>query len=213
MSLIEKFKSDCERRSDINEHLPTIYKYASECSSIVELGSGRTSDSLATLAAGILNSKDSDKRLYYFSVDPFLIGDILQMCCLEDINVKIRRQNIFNIDMSIFNGKEVDMVFIDSDHFFAQTKLELEKFAPLTKKYIILHDTWIDAQISSCVRMGQNVKEIAARLGLKRIEVERGIRPAIDKFLAANTHWEKLEEFENNNGLIVLAKKKIETIV
>lgn len=209
MSLIEKFKSDCERRSDINEHLPTIYKYASECSSIVELGSGRTSDSLVTLAAGILNSKEakeSEKRLYYFSVDPFLIGDILQMCCLEDINVKIRRQNIFNIDMSIFNGKEVDMVFIDSDHFFAQTKLELEKFAPLTKKYIVLHDTWIDAQISSCVRMGQNVKEIAARYGLKRIEIERGIRPAVDKFLAANPQWKILEEFENNNGLIVIGR-------
>ena len=34
----EKYKQLCETPSDINEHLPTINKYACLCNSIVELG-------------------------------------------------------------------------------------------------------------------------------------------------------------------------------
>ena len=28
----------CTNRSDINEHLPILYKYATECDSVIELG-------------------------------------------------------------------------------------------------------------------------------------------------------------------------------
>ena len=36
--IVNKFNELCERKSDINEHLPTLHKYASECESIIELG-------------------------------------------------------------------------------------------------------------------------------------------------------------------------------
>ena len=202
MSLLERYKQDCERRSDINEHLATIYKYACECESIVELGAGRTSESLLTLAAALLTSAPEKRQLHFFSADPFNVGEIAQLCALEDVPLHLRRENIFNMKFD----KEIDMCFIDSDHIFAQMRAELEKFGLLTKKYIICHDTTIDRDLSSLVRMGQNVKEFAAKYGLKRLECERGIRPAIDKFLAANPQWKILKEFENNNGLLILTK-------
>jgi hypothetical protein len=33
-----KYNILCDETSDINEHLPTLFKYASECESIIELG-------------------------------------------------------------------------------------------------------------------------------------------------------------------------------
>ena len=33
-----KYTSLCYIHSDINEHLPTLYRYATECESILELG-------------------------------------------------------------------------------------------------------------------------------------------------------------------------------
>ena len=39
MELIEKnYKRVCETKSDINEHLPTIKKYAEECEAVIEFG-------------------------------------------------------------------------------------------------------------------------------------------------------------------------------
>lgn len=38
MNKIEnKFKALCVTKSDINEHLPTLYKYASRCESIISI--------------------------------------------------------------------------------------------------------------------------------------------------------------------------------
>jgi hypothetical protein len=34
--IVNKFNSLCEKKSDINEHLPTLYKYATECESAIE---------------------------------------------------------------------------------------------------------------------------------------------------------------------------------
>jgi hypothetical protein len=36
--LKNKYNILCNTPSDINEHLPTLYKYATECESIIELG-------------------------------------------------------------------------------------------------------------------------------------------------------------------------------
>jgi hypothetical protein len=39
MEFIEnKYIELCDKESDINEHLPTLYNYASRCESILELG-------------------------------------------------------------------------------------------------------------------------------------------------------------------------------
>ena len=47
--------------SDINEHLPTLYKYASECESVFETGIRGCISSWA-IANGLLNNKASTKN-------------------------------------------------------------------------------------------------------------------------------------------------------
>ena len=39
MTLAESnYQKHCDRYSDIHEHLPTLYKYASECDHVTEMG-------------------------------------------------------------------------------------------------------------------------------------------------------------------------------
>jgi hypothetical protein len=50
----------CDTPSDINEHLPTLYKYATECGSILELGVRGCISSWALLN-GLLKNNKHDK--------------------------------------------------------------------------------------------------------------------------------------------------------
>ena len=63
MSLInEEYERLCGRTSDINEHLPTLYKYASECESVFETGVREVVSSWA-LAKGLIDNNKPTKNL------------------------------------------------------------------------------------------------------------------------------------------------------
>lgn len=47
----------------------------------------------------------------------------------------------------------------------------------------------------------------ARESGYPAEEITRGMRPALEEFLAANPQWEVAEHFENNNGLTVLRRR------
>ena len=57
-----KFKTLCQTDGDINEHLPTLCKYASECESIIELGVRGCISSWA-FTRGLLHNDKSVKTL------------------------------------------------------------------------------------------------------------------------------------------------------
>ena len=57
-----KYTSLCYTYSDINEHLPTLYRYASQCESILELGVRGCVSSWA-FAFGLLSNGKNIKKL------------------------------------------------------------------------------------------------------------------------------------------------------
>jgi len=111
---------------------------------------------------------------------------------------------INNLELNM--TEDVDLTFIDTWHVYGQLKRELAKFAPLTKKYIILHDTTLDELHGETIRMGWNPEQQSQESGIPIEEITRGLWSAVEEFLAANPEWVLKERFTNNNGLTVLAR-------
>lgn len=84
---------------------------------------------------------------------------------------------------------DTDIMLVDSYHSYDQVKCELERHAKKVSKYILFHDT-----------------ELYGFVGQRG---ERGIMPAIWEFLELNNNeWELFEQRKNNNGMILLKRKK-----
>ena len=68
-----KYNYLCQSYSDINEHLPTLYKYAQECDTVFETGVRGCVSSWAFLY-GLLNNSTSncDKKLFLNENNPLL---------------------------------------------------------------------------------------------------------------------------------------------
>ena len=81
------------------------------------------------------------------------------------------------------------------------------KFAPITLKYIILHDTTVDEWDGETIRQGWNPNEQSKRFGYPVEEITKGLWPAIDEFLSLNQEWTLHERYFNNNGLTILCRR------
>ena len=82
----------------------------------------------------------------------------------------------------------------------------MAKFSFLTKKYIILHDTTVDAIKGETLRLRMDSKKQSLESGYPVEEIEQGLQKAINEFLFVNREWRQKEIFENNNGLTVLER-------
>lgn len=208
MSLEEKYKLRCETKSDINEHLPTLYKYSSECQSVAELGVRGVVSSYA-FAWGLKNNNSQVKEFSVFDISYCDVSDLVQDCFENGIDIC---DHIPEDDLTVnIAGHTYDLTFIDTFHCYPHCYEELCKFSNHTNKYIILHDTTIDSETSECVRLGyepQHYDNLVDRYSKKYTadDFKKGLSYAIDKFLAENPEWSVKEKFENNNGLTVLSK-------
>jgi hypothetical protein len=191
--------------SDINEHLPTLYRYAKECDRILETGVRGCISSWAVLC-GLMDSVDGGvpKHLFLNDIDPYDIHDLLE--CSRDLSppVQVEYQWINNLELNL--DQPVDMVFIDTWHIYGQLKRELAKFAPLTRKYIIMHDTTVDEFQGETIRAGMNVEEQMKSSGFPKHEILCGLGMAISEFLQQHPEWALKEKYTNNNGLTVLQR-------
>ena len=124
----EKYKQLCETPSDINEHLPTLKKYASLCESIVELG---VRDVVSTY--GLLAGYPSG-MISIDIIDP-----------IESLRETVKNEGVdwgfikaSSLDIKFIRA---DLLFIDTIHSYEQLSQELKLHSPHTTKYIIMHDT------------------------------------------------------------------------
>jgi hypothetical protein len=202
MEIVEhRYKYLCQTPSDINEHLPTLYKYATECESVFESGVRGCVSSWA-FVNGLLHNGKPTPRILLNDISSCPIQPLLDATNELDIVVKFKWINNLNLNMT----ESVDLTFIDTWHVYGQLKRELAKFAPLTKKYIILHDTTLDEVYGETIRLGWNPEHQSRESGFPIEEIMRGIWPAVEEFLAANPDWIIKERFTNNNGLTVLER-------
>lgn len=182
--LLTEYQARCNAASDINEHLPTLKKYAEQCSTITEMGVRSIVSTYAFIAAKpqkltCIDIKHPDEQAGH-------VGTLQKAQTIAEEN---------GVDFKFIQGSTLELeiettelLFIDTWHTYNQLRCELEKHAKNVTKYIILHDT---------VTYGHRDEGGG----------DKGLWPAVEEFLNQNTCWEILEKFENNNGLTILTKK------
>jgi len=177
MTLIEKYNGLCKTKSDINEHLPTLVKYAKDVNHITEFGVRKGVSTTAFLYAKPkeLVSYDITDRKFNHK----LFRSIVDFCT----NFVFIKGNTLDITI-----EETDLLFIDTYHTYTQLSSELKLHGNKSRKFIIFHDT-----------------EKYGTVGMD--DKSPGLQKAIGKFLKINKQWFLKEEFKNNNGLTILEKE------
>lgn len=190
-----------DTKSDINEHLPTLYEYAKECESVLELGVRGCVSSFA-FSLGLLHNNKKNKFLMMNDLTECDIKQLMHYSKSTDLKIKYKWIN--DLELEVKNN--FDLVFIDTYHIYGQLKRELKKFAPITNKYIIMHDTEVDKINGECLRNGWNPEHMAKISNIPIEEHKIGLQKAIDEFLEQNKEWKLKICYTNNNGLTVLCK-------
>ena len=129
MTLEELYETACAEPSDINEHLPTLRKYAEQSKVVLELGTRYGTSTTALLAGqpNVLWSIDVNK------CENQTLRDAMGKTSLQFIQSDSLEWNT--------DGFRYDTLFIDTDHTFEQVTAELAKYSPRVEGWIILHDT------------------------------------------------------------------------
>jgi len=196
-----KYNELCNRASDINEHLPTLYTYAKKCESVFETGVRGCISSWA-LAKGLLENEKSEKKLFLNDISTCNISELLDSTQNLPIKIDYEWKNNLEIELPY----SVDMTFIDTWHVYAQLKRELAKFSKITKKYIVMHDTTVDGIHGETIRIGLDAGRQSVESGFPIEEIQCGLQKAIDEFLRDNYDWTLEARYTNNNGLTILRK-------
>jgi hypothetical protein len=197
----------CNLSSDINEHLPTLKRYASECDHVTEMGVRWV---VSTFAFAVAKPK---KFISIDIVDPRnLIQGTLHWNnhqCGDRMNSVIDYCRLNNVYYQFILGdttdieiEETDLLFIDTLHSYTQLKTELSLHSHKVKKYIILHDTesYKYTNEDSIGNIGTSSKD------------KNGLLPALEEFLESNSNWKIREIFVNCNGLTVLERISDESL-
>lgn len=185
--------------SDINEHLPTLRALAMRCVSVIELGVRDVVSSWA-FASGL----PVGGRIWMNDVVDCEIADFISQCLREK-----SIDAIFEMgdDLKVPLPPPADLVFIDTWHVYAQLSRELERYEPLARKYIAMHDTSVDAVHGESTRMGCDPALQSVATGFPEHEIRLGLRPAVEEFLERHAHsWVLHRVDTNNNGLTVLRR-------
>jgi len=215
MDIVEqKFSFLCSYPSDINEHLATLSRYASECESVLETGVRGCVSSWALAHGLLMNSDGKGRRILLNDISPCPVHEFVEVMKQLDIEVAMEWKN--NLEMVFAKDEMYDLTFIDTWHVYAQLKRELELFSSVTRKYIIMHDTTVDEWDGETVRILRDYGLISAdwdpdiqsqRTGFPVEDIKKGLWPAITEFLDAHPEWELHERFTHNNGLTILRRK------
>jgi len=186
---------------DIYEHLATLAKYASECESVFETGVRGVISSWA-LSRGLLYNGKHKKLIFMNDISKCNTEELFSV--LKDLPIVVKTEWKNNLEIEF--DQSYDLTFIDTWHVYAQLKRELAKFAPITNKYIIMHDTTVDEWEGESIRSGWNISKQAAETGFPEEEIARGLWPAVAEFVEANPNWVIHERYTNNNGLTILKR-------
>jgi len=197
-----KYETLCHTKSDINEHLPILFKYASKCDSAIECGVRRCVSCWSLLHGVLSNDSKNKKRLFLNDIAPCDVTEIITNTPSSCITVDY----MWCPDVDLKIDGEYDLVFIDTWHVYGLLKRELNKFGKIIKKYIIMHDTTIDEIHSESVRNKHDIESKMRDFNYTYEEVTIGLGKAIDEFLKENPEWKLIEKLTNNNGLTVLER-------
>jgi hypothetical protein len=195
------FENKCKRRSDINEHLPTLMNLSKECETICEFGVRSVVSTWAFLY-GLTQNNSHDKNLLSVDIKNVnIIQQVIKTAKDAGINMKFICENSIKCEIP-----ETDMLFIDTWHIYGHLKRELEIHHNKVKKYIVMHDTELDKIHGESIRGKWNIKKQSEESGYSIEEISTGLQKAIDEFLEQHQDWKIHKVYSNNNGLTILKK-------
>jgi hypothetical protein len=201
--IVNKCNTLSNTHSEIYQHLPTLYKYARDCNSVIELGVRGCISSWVFLRGLLDNNRSADKRRILLNdIEECNIAEFLAITQPLPIQVDYKWIN----DLELEVDGNYDLTFIDTWHVYGQLKRELEKFSGITNKYIIMHDTTVDEFYGETIRLSMNAQQQHEITGFPLEEINCGLGPAIHEFLTNHPEWKLRDQFTNNNGLTVLQR-------
>jgi hypothetical protein len=165
-------------QSDIWEHLPTLKRLASECDRIVEFGSAWCNSTFALLAGRPRWMRAYDLKRYEPAFT--LVEDAARA---GGIDFAFEIQSSTNTEFGL-----IDLLFIDSAHYYEHCSEELAMHGGKVSKYIVFHDT-TEFEFTNENRQG------------------KGLWPAIEDYMAFTGCWHVAERYINSNGLTVLKRR------
>jgi len=147
MNLQDIYTRNCNKQTDINQHLPKLLEYGAKCHTIVEFG---VRDGQSTSA--FLNSRPQ-KMISFDIIKNDAINELIDAAKNESIDFSYRIEN-----SNTANFETTDLLFIDSEHTEENTTKELKNAAHKTKKYIIFHDSnYPENPLERSVRMAVDI--------------------------------------------------------
>jgi hypothetical protein len=195
-----RFEEACNTPSDIFEHVPVLYRLSKEVSSVVEIGL-RTMVSSWGILQG-LSENDSKERIYIgidIAAPPAeILAAAERLAQAEGIEFNFLLGNDMDIDIP-----EVDCLFIDSLHTYCHLTYELEKFCPLVRKYIAMHDTSPPWDTIDDFGYSGDFSEYPAYIDKEK----RGLWPAVEDFLQRHPEWKMAARYTNCHGFTILERR------
>lgn len=177
--------------SDINEHLPTLTRYASLCDRVTEMGVRWCTSTWALLAGRPRTMVSYDVRecpeTTKVAAEARRYGVRFSFVMADDLQVEI---------------EETDLLFIDTLHTYYQLTSELNMHSGKVRRFIIVHDT---------VSFGEEDERPLWAPSPQQDLGRQGLMTAVLDFLESErgSCWEIGERFLNNNGLVVLRRKSM----
>jgi hypothetical protein len=178
MDLESKYRHLCGSDTDISDALPVLRQYASKVKHVTEFGIRTAVSTTALLAA------QPDRLISYdISLNHNFLDDLMR--------VKGRTNFTYHQgDTRLIDIEPTDFLFIDTTHTYEQLTIELARHASKVRRYIGFHDV-----------VGYGYTDEG-----QTNSVKKGLRPAIDEFLARE-RWENIYEIPSGWGFQLLERK------
>jgi hypothetical protein len=203
-SIIPAFQHYVNTPSDINEHMTTLAYLASMCTSVGEMGVRGIVSTWAFLYGLSKNESDQKKTMICVDIMPTQMDAAIDAGKKEGIDVTFVQGDSASADVL---SKPVDLLFIDTWHVYGHLKRELATHHTKALKYIVMHDTESDGIYGESIRLGSDIQRQHEESGYPMEEITKGLKPAVDEFLAEHgDQWQMTHHFPNNNGLTVLSR-------
>jgi hypothetical protein len=174
----QQYKHNCQTPSDINEHLPTLYRLSMGCEHVTEFGVRYGASTSAFLYAA--TRKGGPTFVAYDIVEEANIPWMFDTARREGADATFIKGDTLKININ-----STDLLFIDTNHTYEHLTEELYRHASKVKRFMVFHDT------------------ISHGVGRPNTE-QRGLLSAIIHYIISCREWAFYQHYTNNNGLTVL---------
>jgi hypothetical protein len=199
-TLEEMFQHQCSLSQTLCDFRIASRRFAKECSTIAELGTYHLGSGFALLK-GLSENQATARSLHCIDIG-YPPENLLQAAkhWAEEAGIEFHFQLANTLDIEL---SPVDLLHIDTFHAYRYLTTELERFSPIAKKYILMHDT--------SGAFGQNDQtcgwESETKYPAHISRSKRGLWPAVEDFLKTHPEWELYERNKTGDGYTVLKRR------